>query len=119
VNDNHGHLAGSETLVEVGYQFSSLVRESDVVVRYGGDEYVIVLTETNSAGAEAIAERLRRSVESHVFGADKERDIRVTISIGIAGCPEHGFSVDELIRKADAAMYEAKNLMKNKVRVAG
>src|SRR2546425_1057172 len=118
VNDNHGHLAGSDTLVEIGHQFASLVRESDVVVRYGGDEFVIILTETSPSDAETIAERVRKSVESHVFGLDKERNVRITISIGIAGYPDHGSSVDELIRLADTAMYDAKNSFKNTVRVA-
>ncbi|HEV8130850.1 MAG TPA: GGDEF domain-containing protein [Acidobacteriota bacterium] len=118
VNDNHGHLAGSDTLVEIGNQFSSMVRESDVVVRYGGDEFVIILPETSPGGAETIAERVRKSVESHTFGIEQGRNVRITISIGIAGYPDHGFSVDELIRKADGAMYDAKNSMKNTVRVA-
>ncbi|MBI4456381.1 MAG: GGDEF domain-containing protein [Acidobacteria bacterium] len=118
VNDNHGHMAGSDTLVEIGRQFASIVRESDVVIRYGGDEFVIVLAETSPGGAQAIAERVRKSVESHVFGSDQRRNIRITVSIGIAGYPEHGFCVDDLIRKADGAMYEAKNLQKNTVRIA-
>lgn len=119
VNDNHGHLAGSDTLVEIGRQFASLVRESDVVVRYGGDEFVIILTETSPSDAETIAERVRKSVESQVFGTAKGRNVRITISIGIAGYPDHGSSVDELIRLADTAMYDAKNSFKNAVRVAG
>ncbi|MBI2820937.1 MAG: GGDEF domain-containing protein, partial [Acidobacteria bacterium] len=120
VNDNHGHVAGSDMLVEIGRQFSSMVRESDVVVRYGGDEFVIVLTETGPTAAQAIAERIRRSVVAlYLFGLNKGRSIGVTVSIGVAGYPEHGSTADEIIRKADGAMYQAKSLQKNNVRVAG
>jgi two-component system cell cycle response regulator len=119
VNDNHGHVTGSDILVELGRHFSSMVRESDVVVRYGGDEFVIILTETNAVAAQAIAERVRKSVESHIFGAGQHLEVRITVSIGVAGYPEHGSSVEELIRRADGAMYEAKNLRKNTVRIAG
>jgi diguanylate cyclase (GGDEF)-like protein len=118
VNDNHGHMAGSDALVEIGRQFSSVVRESDVVVRYGGDEFVIVLTETGPTDAAAIAERIRKSVESHIFGTDKGRSIRVTVSIGVSAYPDHGMTGDELVSKADGAMYQAKHLQRNRVRVA-
>ncbi|MBI3940176.1 MAG: GGDEF domain-containing protein [Acidobacteria bacterium] len=118
VNDNHGHVAGSDTLVEISRRFSSMVRDSDVVVRYGGDEFVIVVTETAPAGAEAIAERVRSSIEAHVFGRPEGRNICLTVSIGVAGYPDHGSSVEELIRKADSAMYQAKSLQKNNVNVA-
>lgn len=118
VNDTHGHLVGSELLNEVGQMFRSLVRDADVIVRYGGDEYVIVLTEATAEGAQIIAERVLHAIAGHHFGKERGLDIKITISIGLATYPEHGDTVDGLIRKADLAMYEAKNLSKNCVKSA-
>jgi len=118
INDNCGHLVGSATLSEIGQIFSKQVRDADVIVRYGGDEFVVILPETALDGAKVIAERLRQRVESHPFSGGRNLDLKVTVSIGIASCPDHSTTPDGLLQKADAAMYAAKEESKNKIKVA-
>ncbi len=118
VNDAYGHLVGSAVLAEVGKVIRSNVREADTASRYGGDEYVVVLTEIATADAFSIAERLRKTIGSHRFGHRKGLSIELTISAGVAAFPEHGRTADELIHRADTAMYEAKRDNRNCVKVA-
>jgi diguanylate cyclase (GGDEF)-like protein len=94
-----------------------IVRETDVVGRYGGDEFVIVLPETPLNGAMVIAERIRKKVEECEFVA-QNLSIRLTVSLGVANCPKHTLTAEGLIKKADAAMYRAKELSKNSIKVA-
>lgn len=118
VNDAYGHLVGSAVLAEVGKVIRGNVREADTASRYGGDEYVVVLTETGSEEAVAIAERLRQTIAAHGFGHRKGLSIDLTISAGVAAFPEHGRTAEELIHRADTAMYEAKRENRNCVKVA-
>lgn len=115
INDRHGHLAGSATLVEVGQLLTRAVRDSDIVVRYGGDEFVVAFPETPLNGGLIIAERIRGAIEGHVFLKAQRIDGRVSASIGIAAYPECATEVRDLIKQADAAMYRAKELGKNRV----
>jgi diguanylate cyclase (GGDEF)-like protein len=117
INDTFGHLVGSQALAEMGQVFRRIVRETDVVARYGGDEFVIVLPETPLNGAMVIAERIRRKVEECEFVA-QNLSIRLTVSLGVANCPKHTLTAEGLIKKADAAMYRAKELSKNSIKVA-
>ncbi len=117
INDRFGHLVGSQALSEMGQVFRKILRETDIVGRYGGDEFVIVLPETPLSGALAIAERIRQKVESYEFVA-QNLAIRLTVSLGVANCPKHTLTAEGLIKKADAAMYRAKELSKNTIRVA-
>jgi diguanylate cyclase (GGDEF)-like protein len=117
INDTFGHLVGSQALAEIGQVFSRIVRETDVVGRYGGDEFVIVLPETPLNGAMVIAERIRKKVEECEFVA-QNLSIRLTVSLGVANCPKHTLTAEGLIKKADAAMYRAKELSKNSIKVA-
>jgi diguanylate cyclase (GGDEF)-like protein len=117
INDTFGHLVGSQALAEMGQVFRRIVRETDVVGRYGGDEFVIVLPETPLSGAMVIAERIRRKVEECEFVA-QNLSIRLTVSLGVANCPKHTLTAEGLIKKADAAMYRAKELSKNSIKVA-
>jgi diguanylate cyclase (GGDEF)-like protein len=117
INDTFGHLAGSQALAEMGQVFKRIVRETDVVGRYGGDEFVIVLPETPLTGAMVIAERIRKQVEECEFVA-QDLSIRLTVSLGVANCPKHTLTAEGLIKKADAAMYRAKELSKNSIKVA-
>ena len=119
VNDTHGHLVGSATLCEVGQLFNKQVRDTDVIVRYGGDEFVIILPETTLEGAKVIGERLRQRVENFVFSGGRDLQLKLTISIGIASCPEHSMTAEGLLQKADAAMYAAKEDSKNNIKIAG
>jgi|CXWL01.1.fsa_nt_gi diguanylate cyclase (GGDEF)-like protein len=115
VNDTHGHLAGSRTLVEVGAVLEKTVRDADVLIRYGGDEFVILFPETPLSGGLIIAERIRQVIESTKFLETHQLEARVSASIGIAAYPESADDVRGLISCADQAMYEAKALGKNRV----
>lgn len=118
VNDVYGHLVGSETLVEIGRVLKGTVRDTDVVARYGGDEFVIVLPEVTTDMAMDVAERIRSRVACYRFGVKQNLNITLTISIGVATCSEHAITADGLIQKADIAMYQAKGLSKNSVCLA-
>jgi diguanylate cyclase (GGDEF)-like protein len=117
INDTFGHLVGSQALAEMAQVFRRILRETDVVGRYGGDEFVIVLPETPLNGAMVIAERIRKKVEDYEFIA-QNLSIRLTVSLGVANCPKHTLTAEGLIKKADAAMYRAKELSKNSIKVA-
>jgi diguanylate cyclase (GGDEF)-like protein len=118
VNDSHGHLVGSRMLVEVGEVLRTCVRETDTVVRYGGDEFVVVLVETNAQEALFVAERMRKMIEGKTFGADFGLSLRLTISIGIAAFPEHASTKQNLLNMADQAMYRGKDSTRNVVYLA-
>ena len=118
VNDQHGHLLGSKILVELAGLLKGAVRKVDAVARYGGDEYTVVLTDTNSKGAVIVAERIRQMVEDYTFTESEGYPIQLTVSIGVASYPEHGVSKVELLHLADEAMYKGKFGRKNIVYVA-
>jgi len=117
INDTFGHLSGSRALAEIGQVLRGILRETDVIGRYGGDEFVVVLPETPLNGALVIAERIRKKIEDYEFIARDEK-VRLTVSLGIANLPKHSLTAVGLIKKADAAMYRAKELSKNTIRVA-
>lgn len=116
INDTYGHLVGSRVLKEMGALLLKSVREVDVVIRYGGDEYTIILVETGCEIAGTVAERIRKLVESHVFLGSEGYNIRLTCSIGFSCCPEDTMSKQELLEMADKAMYVGKASGKNSVR---
>jgi len=118
VNDRHGHLWGSRTLIEVGAVLRSVVREIDVVSRFGGDEFTVILPQTGAAGARVIAERLRQRIASTTFLRAHGLEVRVTASLGIAAYPDHGRTEEDLVARADQAMYAAKAAGKNRVQTA-
>jgi diguanylate cyclase (GGDEF)-like protein len=118
VNDQHGHLSGSRLLVEVGRVLRSCVRDEDVVVRYGGDEYVVVLSGIDSGGGLKVAERIRRAIEDHRFLSREGARVRVTASIGLASFPEHADTKAEILDFADRAMYRGKKSTRNVVYIA-
>lgn len=118
INDQYGHLAGSGTLTEVGSILAEGVRESDILARYGGDEFVAVLPETPAAGALVIAERLRKSIEDNHFLKSLGLAARISASFGIASYPDHALTPEALIQKADQAMYRVKEREKNGIEVA-
>jgi diguanylate cyclase (GGDEF)-like protein len=108
VNDVHGHQNGSLLLREVGHLVSSNLRTVDVPVRYGGDEFVVLLPETSKDQAMSIAERLRRSLDNHAFLAEQGLNLRMTASFGVAAFPDDALNEEEMLRRADMAMYRVK-----------
>ncbi len=118
VNDQHGHLSGSRLLVEVARVLRSCVRDEDILVRYGGDEYVSVLTGIDSGGGLKVAERIRRAMEGHRFLSREATPVQVTVSIGLASFPEHASTKAEIIDLADRAMYRGKRTTRNVVYIA-
>jgi diguanylate cyclase (GGDEF)-like protein len=116
VNDSHGHLVGDEVLRALAAELRQQVRESDVVGRFGGEEFTVLLPRTDTAGACLIAERLRSSAGSLSIAAADAR-IQVTVSIGISVLGQHGSDLFELLAAADLALYRAKDAGRNQVRL--
>lgn len=116
VNDTHGHLVGSNILRQVGVQIRAALRDVDVVIRYGGDEFVVVLIGTNSGQAIQAAERVKSQIGRFGFLAEGHSEgINVTVSIGVASCPQHARDKKTLLKLADETMYAAKRSGKNRV----
>lgn len=115
VNDGHDHLFGSFVIKEMGNILANTLREVDFAARYGGDEFLIVLIETDENGVKTFCERLRRQVYSHVF-KDQKDEIRLTLSIGYAlGPAVQDYTARDLVRCADHALYQSKNKGRNQV----
>jgi len=112
INDQHGHLAGDQVLKEISNIIQENVREIDIVGRFGGEEFCVVLPDTDTEGARFVAERIRKSAEKRLIKA-YDSTLRVTLSIGLAIYPSDGKLVDEIIDKADWALYRAKSEGRN------
>jgi diguanylate cyclase (GGDEF)-like protein len=118
VNTNHGHQAGSQTLVEVGSVIRSCARETDVVGRYGGDEFAVVLPDTEAPGALFVARRVCERVRTSQYLLQEGIGLHITASVGIATLPDVAPSAEALLRAADRAMYHVKNNGKDGLHVA-
>ncbi|HYX59965.1 MAG TPA: GGDEF domain-containing protein [Streptosporangiaceae bacterium] len=116
VNDSHGHLIGDEVLRALAAELRQQVRESDVVGRFGGEEFTVLLPRTDDAGAYGIAERLRVNAATLSVAAADAR-INVTVSIGVAVLGQHGDDLFELLAAADVALYRAKDAGRDQVRI--
>lgn len=119
VNDNHGHLVGSHVLMEMASVILMGVRDTDMVARYGGDEFVVILPETGTEMAGRVAERIREKIEIHHFNGGRNLRLTLTASLGVASFPNHARSPQQLLADADTAMYAAKAARKNCIRFAG
>jgi len=115
INDAFGHAEGNGFLVALTETLRPSLRDSDVLARFGGDEFVIVLPGTCSADAIAVANRLRHTVAQREYRTSGGVPVRTTISIGVASSPDDGLTADALFRAADAALYAAKQSGRNRV----
>ena len=118
VNDTYGHLFGSRALVEAAAVIRQSARETDVVSRFGGDEFALVLPDTGGEGAFAVGERIRERIAAHKFLVGDGLDIHLTGSVGVATLPDVAASSDELMQAADKAMYAVKESGKNGIQAA-
>jgi len=118
VNDTHGHMYGSRALVEAAAVIRGSARETDVVARFGGDEFALVLPDTGGEGAFAVGERIRERLAAHRFLAVDGLDLHLTASVGVATLPDVAASADELMQAADKAMYQVKACGKNGIHAA-
>lgn len=117
-NDSFGHLTGDAVLKEVARQILDCVREIDLVARFGGEEFSVLLPDTDKVGAANVAERIRSSIDRQKINAYDET-IKVKVSIGVAGFPEDSTEAQGLIEKSDQALYRAKQEGRNRVCVFG
>jgi len=113
-NDKYGHLTGDQILREIGKVIDENIREIDIAGRFGGEEFCVVLPDTDREGAQYAAERIRKATEETTISA-YDTNVKVTLSIGISTYPDNGKEKNELIDKADWALYRAKKLGRNRV----
>jgi len=118
VNDSFGHLVGAKTLIEIGKIIFDTAGYGNIVARYGGDEFVVLLPQAGAIEARDIAERIRTDILTHDFQAVLPSHIRISASFGISVFPDHAETLTELIQKADNAMYAVKYSGKNAVQLA-
>jgi len=117
-NDKYGHIVGDAVLREIGVLIKANVREIDLVGRYGGEEFCVILPDTTKEGGEFAAERIRQAIAGSEVKAYDET-LRITVSLGLATSPEDAGTPQELIDKSDWALYRAKKLGRNRVSAFG
>jgi diguanylate cyclase (GGDEF)-like protein len=119
VNDTYGHLVGDRVLRAISDRFTAQLREGDLIGRFGGEEFAVLLPRTASAEAGGVAERLRGHIANEPIAVDDGRDgtilVSLTVSVGVAVLGDAGQDLDELLAAADAALYEAKNAGRNRI----
>jgi diguanylate cyclase (GGDEF)-like protein len=119
INDEHGHQAGDQLLIEIGNLIGEQLRDSDILSRYGGEEFLVIAPNTGPPAASLLAERLRGHIQSHrflqEFKGTQEIEIRITVSIGVANFGGAITSEEALIHAADKHLYRAKEEGRNRV----
>ncbi|MFZ5944745.1 MAG: diguanylate cyclase [Bacillota bacterium] len=116
VNDSFGHVVGDEVLKTLVKRMQENLRATDVVCRYGGEEFIILLPETVQSTGVMVLERLRENIASETFSTTKsDKELSITVSIGVSSFPHDGNNPEKIIKEADAAMYQAKRAGRNMV----
>jgi len=115
VNDTYGHQAGDVVLVGLGRHLMEYARVNDRVYRYGGEEFAILLPETELAGASLFAQRLCEAIANKPYDLSDGTQLPITVSIGVASCPDHADTAQTLISAADKALYTAKQTGRNQI----
>jgi diguanylate cyclase (GGDEF)-like protein len=119
LNDCCGHEVGNVTLAQVAGVLTACIRDVDILSRYGGEEFIVILPQTGGEEAWVIGERIRRQIEDTKFGPDQNGDpVRLTVSVGVSCYPENGSPERQLVDSVDQALYKAKGSGKNAIRVA-
>lgn len=114
-NDEHGHNIGDFILSEFGRLVRLILREEDTPCRYGGEEFTVLLPETDRVGASLVAEKIRKAVRAHSFAHENQSYGPITLSIGISIFPDNGDNASQLIKAADTALYKAKEAGRDRV----
>jgi diguanylate cyclase (GGDEF)-like protein len=115
VNDTHGHRVGDSVLQVVADTLRASLRATDIAGRYGGEEFLVVLPQTDLAGAGVLAERVRVAIEETAIDVGGAEPLSVTVSVGVAALDEAARSAEQLVERADAALYGAKDAGRNRV----
>ena len=115
INDTYGHPNGDKVLRDISKHINQRIRSTDFACRYGGEEIMVILPETNISMAEKIAEDLRKTIEKKAFYIDNDQSINITVSIGLAGYPIHAQEAALLVSNVDIALYKAKEDGRNRV----
>lgn len=116
VNDNHGHLYGDQALRTVAHCVQRTIRDSDLLFRYGGEEFMILLSGTGVEGSSLLAERIRHEVEH--MGSFGNKEIKLTVSLGVTSLKAEPDSTEQMLERADTALYRAKEAGRNRVESA-
>jgi diguanylate cyclase (GGDEF)-like protein len=114
INDTYGHPAGDRVLKDIAQCILHSTRDQDFNFRYGGEEFAVILPSTDAAAGQVVAERIRDLIEVNSFTAG-DTQLKMTVSIGVACCPENARSIRDLVIEADKSLYEAKKTGKNKI----
>lgn len=118
-NDSYGHVVGDRILKTLSMLMQKIIRPSDIIGRYGGEEFLIILPQTKSEHASAVAERIRENIEffEFEFHPSKNKISQITVSIGLCTFPDNGLTPEDLIAFADESLYAAKKDGKNRVNI--
>lgn len=117
INDTFGHQAGDTVLIDLAALFRTQLREVDVIARFGGDEFAVLLSASDIHCAPAVAARLLQAVRQHTTETTAGSHLRYTISIGVTFFPQHGSTVEEILKNADLALYQAKMEGRDRYRI--
>jgi diguanylate cyclase (GGDEF)-like protein len=115
INDSYSHATGDQVLVDFAQELRKKTRDIDIIGRYGGEEFVVILPSTPQKDAAELAERLRHQIEEKITPATADEKMMITVSIGVASLDEEIHSLESLLDTADTALYEAKRSGRNRV----